>query len=749
MIKKYNSEYFRREYNLDLAVIGGGVAGVTAAIAAARQGLKVGLMQNRPVYGGPSSSESNANDGSYLCVNGASDYYNRNARETGIIEEMKLEFHKKLEEGWRRHWSFVLRDFIKREANITSFLNCEAYDVQTEENKITQVTGRVSGSELTVVFQAKQFIDATGDSFIGAAAGAEFRMGREGRDEFNESLAPESPDTYTQGTTIMFRAIDTGKPIRFVPPDWAKKFKGDDDLPFRIHRNIEHGYWWLESGGMQDTIADNEDIYQDLLAALFGVWDHIKNYGEHGAENYAIDWITPFSGKRESRRLIGDYILRQEDIMANRKFSDTVAYGGWPIDIHPPEGISGKSHPGSTPPMLFPKTYGIPFRCLYSKNIDNLMMPGRNISVSHVALGTTRVMATCAVCAQAVATAAVLCCKYNKAPREVGAEHIEELQQLLLLNDIALPNMKYTSASNLAQYAKVTATSSMPLRFPASDNILSLTAEAKITDDPCDIPPTDRTRAQIFPTSTGYIESITLRMNNCNPHPVEVAAYLSIAQDRYDFSGSNKLGESTQLVPVGSDIAVVFNFKTKIPLGTLLCLRLKPVVGIDIQTSSYSMPGLYLKPDGCYFDDTNIWLETKPIQTTFEAKNVTNGILRAEEKANMWIGDPQSGLPASLFLEWETAREFNYIDLVFDTNLNKIKRYGATPECVKNYELFADGKLLLKVENNYQRLRRHYLDKVVCANKLELKITATNGDPAPRVYEMRVFKRQNVKTKLL
>lgn len=736
----YNLKKFRREYDLDLAVIGGGVAGVTAAITAARQGLKVGLMQNRPVYGGPSSSESNANEGSYLCVNGASDYYNRNARETGVIEEMKLEFYKKLEEGWRRHWSLVLRDFVKREANISSFLNCEAYDVQTEGNKITQVSGRVLGSELTVVFRAKQFIDATGDSFIGAYAGAEFRMGREGRDEFNESLAPESPDTYTQGTTIMFRTIDTGKPIKFVPPEWAMKFKSDDDLPYRIHRNLHHGYWWLESGGMQDTIADNEDIYQDLLAALFGVWDHIKNYGEHGAENYAIDWISPFAGKRESRRLMGDYILTQSDVMTNRQFKDVVAYGGWPVDIHAPEGIYGKSHPGSAPPMLFPKTYGIPFRCLYSKNIDNLMMPGRNISASHVGMGTTRVMATCAVCAQAVATAAVLSCKYNKTPREIGSEHIEELQQLLLLNDVTLPGMKYTQSNNLAQAAKVTATSSMSLKFPDPDKVLSLLAEAKSTDDPCDIPPVDRTRAQVFPTSSNYIESITLRMNNCNSHPVEVTSYLSFAQDRYDFSGKNKLGESTQLVPVGTDIFVTFDFDKKIPIGALLCLILEPVAGIDIQTSSYSMPGLYLKPDGCYFDNTNVWFEVKPAQKIFEVQNTVNGISRAEEKTNMWIGDPQMGLPQSLLLEWETTNEFNCIDLIFDTNLNKINQYGAAPECIKNYELYADGKLLLKVENNYQRFKRHYLTNTIRANKLEVKIIEINGDHAPRIYEVRVFK---------
>ena len=231
-------------------------------------------------------------------------------------------------------------------------------------------------------------------------------------------------------------------------------------------------------------------------------------------------------------------------------------------------------------------------------------------------------------------------------------------------------------------------------------------------------------------------------MNNCNSNPVEVTSYLSLAQDRYDFSEKNKLRESTKLVPVGTDISVTFDFDKKIPIGALLCLILEPVAGVNIQTSSYSMPGLYLKPDGCYFDNTNIWFDIKPEQKIFKPENAVNGMSRTEEKSNMWIGDPQVDLPQSFSLEWQTANEFDCIDLVFDTNLNKINKYGATPECIKNYELLADGKLLLKVENNYQRFKRHCLENVIYANKLELKITETNGDQAPRIYEIRVFRQQ-------
>ena len=726
MIEKYDPQEFRKELFLDLAVIGGGVSGVVTAIAAARLGLKVGLMQNRPVFGGPSSSECNsANDGDRLCVNGASEYYNRNARETGIIEEMKLEFFRRVENGWYNHWSLVLHDFVKREKNIVSFRNCEAYEVTAADNKISQVKGRLVGSETTVIFNAPLFVDASGDSFVGAAAGADFRMGREGRDEFNEPLSPEKADKCTQGNTILFRAIDTGAPVKFAPPEWAMKFHNDKDLPYRPHHSPVGGYWWIESGGTENTISDNEKIYDDLLAVLYGVWDHLKNHGDHGAENYVINWVSPFVGKRESRRLLGDYILTQGDLTESRSYPDQVAYGGWPLDIHDVNGIRGKSHPGSTPPMTFPGIYAIPFRSLYSRNIENLMMPGRNISASHVALGSSRVMATCATCGQAVGTAAALCLKYGKSPRRIGQEHIRELQQKLFETDQALPGMRFAGSSQF----EVSATSAMPLRFGASDGIMPLVALPVNTYDPCDIPPADRTRAQLLPVSDNFIESVTVMVDNGNSGETTLEATLFIPADQHDFAGK-EIAVAQNVIPSGKNIPVKFEFNAELEKVPLVGIKFSRTAGVDIHSSSCALPGVHLKPDGCYINDTNICCEVLPEQRVFEAQNVFSGLNRAHVKPEMWIGE--ATLPQSLIFKSEKTQEVNEIEIIFDTNLNKNPLPGCVPQSVKAYDILIDGKVVVSVEDNFQRRRLHKL-AAECTN-IEIRITATNGIANPRVY---------------
>ncbi|MDD3927792.1 MAG: FAD-dependent oxidoreductase, partial [bacterium] len=393
MRMQHDMDVFLQRYDMDLVVIGGGVTGVVSAIAASRLGVKTLLIHNRPVLGGVSSQECIANANGNHVV-GASEHVNRNARETGIIEELRLEARYLAANGWSQHWSIVLLDFCEREENLTLLLNTEAYNVEMEGANIRSVTARTIGSGITVEAYAPLFIDCSGDSFLAFNAGAEYRMGREGRDEFGEELAPEKADTKTMGSSIIFKALDTGSPIAFKAPAWAYKIESDDDLPYRIHHNYRSGWWWLEYGGELDTIADNEEIYRTLLSVLYGIWDHVKNGGGHDADNYVIDWVSTITGKRESRRLMGDVILSQHDVVNHTEFPDAVAYGGWPIDIHPPEGVFGKSHPGSTPPFIFPGIYRIPYRCLYSRNVDNLLMAGRNISVTHVALGTTRVTAT-------------------------------------------------------------------------------------------------------------------------------------------------------------------------------------------------------------------------------------------------------------------------------------------------------------------------------------------------------------------
>lgn len=710
-------------HEVDLLVVGGGVSGTVAAITAARRGLKTVLVQNRPVLGGPSSSESSCNsDGS--CVNGAQEYVNRNARECGVIEEMKLEAYYRRANGWEQHWSLVMREWAEREPNLTLLLNTEAYDVVMDGNRISSVTARTLGSETTHVINAPVYIDCSGDSFLGGAAGAEFRVGREGRDEFGEALAVEQPDRKTMGSSISFRAIDLGRPTPFVAPPWAFKINGDEDLPYRLHNNPVQGYWWLEYGGELDTITDNEEIYRTLLSVLYGVWDHVKNGGQHGAENYAINWVSAVPGKRESRRLMGDYIMTQHDVVDHPDFPDTVAYGGWPIDLHPPEGVFGKSHPGSTPPMTFPGLYPIPFRCLYSRNIDNLMMGGRNISVTHVALGTTRLMATCALCGQATAAAAALVLKYGVTPREIGQKHIRELQAMLAEDDSVLP-MLPIAVRGLP--ATASASSEFTLRMPETTSSEPLIAPEKSTDDPCDIPPEDRRRVQMFIASNDFLEAVKVRLETDNSVVIEA-----------ELLDENDVPIASAQAPVISGVAE-FRFNAKTIPGRRYAVRLPLVQGVAVCLHRRYLPGLSRKLDGCYLDNDNWCFETVPPLRLYPAANAVNGVARVmADSANMWISEP--GMPQWLELDFGGEQTVNRVELIFDTNLDKPCYRGIPPECVRDYELQAwrngEWVTLMKVSGNHQRRRLHSFDPVQ-TNKLRLLVATTNGDPSARVYEFR------------
>ena len=275
----------------DVIVVGGGLAGISAAISSARLGSKVALVHDRPVLGGNSSSEISVQIGGADCCN-------KNARETGIIEELRIEDryrnHTESKNGMINSvWDTVLWEWITREKNIDLYLNTVAEEVIMRDSKIIEsIIAQQISSERRFQLKADIFVDASGDGAIAYSAGAEFKMGRESQDEFKEKKAPKIADKWTMGSSLLFRAKDMGRPVSFKPPSWAYNFPTDKDLPFRKHSHIQSGFWWIEYGGTLDTIKDNEKIRDELLKILFGVWDHIKNYGDHGADNYALDWVS-------------------------------------------------------------------------------------------------------------------------------------------------------------------------------------------------------------------------------------------------------------------------------------------------------------------------------------------------------------------------------------------------------------------------------------------------------------------------
>jgi hypothetical protein len=256
------------------------------------------------------------------------------------------------------------------------------------------------------------------------------------------------------GDCIMMSTKDMGKPVPFYPPSYMLPFDAKKAFKDK-HRKIKHvkeGYWWIEVGSNIDIIDTREENRHKLMGYFYGVWNHIKNSGDFPeSKNIALDWVGSLPGRRESRRFMGDYILNQKDLEEYKHFPDAVAFGGWSLDEHCPGGIENLDEPASFFHSNFKQIYEVPFRSLYSKNISNLLFAGRNVSVSHMALSSTRIISTCAMMGQAVGTASVLCIKKGITPRKLATNHITELQEQLLRDDSYFPNRP---ANDLNDWAK-------------------------------------------------------------------------------------------------------------------------------------------------------------------------------------------------------------------------------------------------------------------------------------------------------
>lgn len=478
----------------DVVIVGGGMSGLCAAIASARHGAKTALIQDRSVYGGNASSENK------MHISGASCHWGKkNAAETGILMELQLE-NKYLNDSYNYSiWDGVLWSKVKNTKNLDSYMNTTMDRVHSNGKEIESIECYQMTTETRIKFTADIFVDATGNGSLAYYGGNEYKIGRESTDEYSEKDAPKMADGETMGNTIYFVAHDTGHPVKFIKPDWAYEYPDETFFAHRYHGDIvvyhdaddvvvlkpgedyedhrdqlvekydvKSGYWWIELGGdWDDIIKQSEDIRWELYRIVYGVWDHIKNHGDHGAENYELDWVGNLSGWRESRRIMGDYVLTENDILSNTYFDDGVAYGGWPMDEHTAGGFDAV---GQIPSKVrsFNGFYSIPYGCYCAKDISNLMMAGRDISCSKLAMGSTRVMATCAIGGQAVGTAAAMASNRGLNPREFGKKHIQELRQELLKDDCFIPGLANKDEKDLALSAIVSATSE---KTPASSVI--------------------------------------------------------------------------------------------------------------------------------------------------------------------------------------------------------------------------------------------------------------------------------------
>ncbi len=443
-LRKLNVEY-------DVAVIGGGMSGIAAAVAAAREDVSVVLVNDRSVLGGNASSEIR------VTVNSP-----RFERNTGVAEEVLIDNRKYNPQESYTTWDHVLYNYVVSEPNITLMLDTSAIRAECQGDEISQVVCWQTNSETEVTINAKIFIDCTGDGVVGASAGALYRTGREGKAEFGEKFAPDEPDGWVMGESIMMITREMEQPVAFYPPAYAKKYVPGDDKHRKINglKGLKEGFWWVELGSQTDVIADRPQNKHDLMAYFYGVWDYIKNSGKFPeASNLAIEWVGSVPGKRESRRLMGDYILTEVDLMEYKTFDDAVAWGGWSLDEHAPGGILSLDEPASYFHAKFDRPYQIPYRVIYSKNINNLYMAGRNVSVSHLALSSTRIIETCMSLGQAAGVAASMCVDKGVSPRDIYTGHIAELQELLQRRDYYIPYLVQEDPDNLAKAAKVSASS--------------------------------------------------------------------------------------------------------------------------------------------------------------------------------------------------------------------------------------------------------------------------------------------------
>ncbi len=435
----------KKNLSADFVVVGGGMAGICAAVAAARNGIKTVLVQDRPMLGGNASSEIRM----WIC--GA---HGKDQKEAGILEEILLENYYLNPTLRFTIWDDVLYTVVRNEPNIVLLLNTTVMDASVENGRIVSVSAWNMHSCTRYEISGRFFADCSGDSIL-RLSGAEYRAGREASSEFGETHAPEQADAKTMGNSILIQLRRTNGPHRpFIAPEWAYHYT-NETVPRKncIGENLRRGnFWWMEFGGVRDTIADADEIRDELLKIAYGCWEYIKNNPDGHAAEWELDWIGKLPGKRENVRYVGDHVLTQPEVEAGGHFPDAVCHGGWSMDNHHPEAFY---YPGA--PTVYhpaPSPYGIPYSCLYSRNIGNLFFAGRNISCTHMAMSSTRVMATCATMGQAIGTAAALAVRHNTTPRGVRLDHLEELRDTLLEQDQFIP-FTARKVSALSRSAKI------------------------------------------------------------------------------------------------------------------------------------------------------------------------------------------------------------------------------------------------------------------------------------------------------
>lgn len=748
--------------DFDLVVVGGGAAGVCAAIAAARKGASVALVQDRPVLGGNGSSEVR------LWLLGATSHMgnnNRWAREGGIIDEILVENTFRNKEGNPVIFDTVLIDKVLAEKNISLFLNTMVYDVQKkDERNVASVKAFNSQNETEYVFRGKMFCDASGDGILAYLAGATYRVGAEEREEFDEKFAPDK-DIYGEklGHTLFFYTKKTAHPVKFVAPDFALTKEFVEKEIYRVKNPnyfnpmaIGCKYWWIEYGGRLDTILDTEEIKYKLWSVAYGIWDYIKNSGKFPeADDMTLEWVGLFPGKRESRRFVGPYMIHQKDVIEQRTHYDAVTFGGWSIDLHPSDGVFSEKNACNQ--WHSKGVYQIPYRCFITNDLDNVFIAGRLISASHVAFGSTRVMATSAAGGEVVGTAAALCLKNSWLPSDlVNTKKIKLLQTALIEAGNYIPQINIPATENLLAKATVKASSELILsEIPFEQGIWkNLTQSA----------------AQMLPVKTGKFPVVTIRARGLQV--TELVAELRVSSKFYNHTPDITL-TSTKITLVKGEQDVEIDFDEEIAEDSyaFVCFMKNPEV--DLLFSSHRITGILSvfnkvvpavsnfgkqivtedigieefefwcperRPEG-----HNIAMKISPAITAFGAENLLTTIYRPVNRPNAWVAAIDDD-KARIEVKWDEPVTINEITLFSDTDFDhpmESVQWGhfdnKMPFCVDQIIVYDDQMNVIgNATDNHQTKIIFRLGKSITTREIIFEISNSTENTAVALFGINV-----------
>jgi hypothetical protein len=746
-------------FETDLVIAGGGLSGTCCAITAARQGLNVTLIQDRPVLGGNASSEVR------LWILGATSHMgnnNRWAREGGVMDEILVENLYRNPEGNPLILDTILLELVTKEPNIRLLLNTAVHDLKkSKEDQIESIRAFCSQNSTEYEVAGKYFVDATGDGIVGFLAGAAFRMGAETKEEFDEAFAPDQSYGQLLGHSIYFYSKDTGKPVRFVPPAYA-----DIDITqlprFKSFNLKEFGcrLWWVEYGGRRDTIHESEEIKWELWKVIYGIWNHIKNSGQYpDSENLTLEWVGTIPGKRESRRFEGDYMLSQKDVIEQRTHSDAVSFGGWALDLHPADGVFGDK-PGCTQ-WHSKGVYQIPYRTMYSKNIKNLFLGGRLISATHVAFGSSRVMATCGHNGQAVAMAAAMCAEKSLFPADlVNLSHMAELQKRLAKSGQYIPGYHLQDSEDLVNTARITGSS-----------------EFELSGLPFDGPwkCLDFSMAQMLPVDSGLLSGMKILIKSQVKSKLNVELRLSQKPENY----SPEVMLERLKIDIEPGVQFYsFAFGREIPEKQYAFVTLLANSELEVKCSEKRVTGLLTvfqkfnksvatssrqePPPGLGIESFEFWVpERRPgghnlafdlteSLRPFEVNQLSNGVFRPTTQPNAWVAALHDPIPfVTLF--WAKPQKIGSVRLYFDTDFDHPMESSLMghpeseiPFCVKAFRILDEsGRVIFEKTSTHQTIQTVTFETPLKTNRLTFEFEKRVESVPVSLFGISCFEKKN------